>query len=46
MELLANFALGLETALTPVNLFYCFAGVFLGTFVGVIPGVQTCTEGR
>lgn len=39
MELLANFALGLETALTPVNLFYCFAGVFLGTFVGVIPGV-------
>ncbi len=39
MELLANLALGLETALTPTNLFYCFAGVFLGTFVGVIPGV-------
>lgn len=39
MDLLANLALGLETALTPVNLFYCFAGVFLGTFVGVIPGV-------
>ena len=39
MELLANLALGLETAITPVNLFYCFAGVFLGTFVGVIPGV-------
>lgn len=39
MEMLANFALGLETALTPANLFYCFAGVFLGTFVGVIPGI-------
>jgi TctA family transporter len=39
MELLANFALGLETAVTPTNLFFCFAGVFLGTFVGVIPGV-------
>ena len=39
MELLANFALGLETAITPANLMYCFAGVFLGTFVGVIPGV-------
>ena len=39
MELLANLALGLETALTPTNLFYCFVGVFLGTFVGVIPGI-------
>ncbi|MDD7973122.1 tripartite tricarboxylate transporter permease [Roseinatronobacter alkalisoli] len=39
MELLANLALGLETAITPWNLFYCFAGVFLGTFIGVIPGV-------
>lgn len=39
MDLLANFALGLETAITPANLMYCFAGVFLGTFVGVIPGV-------
>ena len=39
MELLANLALGLETAMTPVNLFYCFVGVFLGTFVGVIPGI-------
>lgn len=39
MDLLANLALGLETAITPTNLFYCFAGVFLGTFVGVIPGI-------
>ncbi|MGP9788790.1 tripartite tricarboxylate transporter permease [Roseinatronobacter sp. NSM] len=39
MDLLANLLLGLETAITPTNLFYCFAGVFLGTFVGVIPGI-------
>ncbi|MCP1200571.1 tripartite tricarboxylate transporter permease [Notoacmeibacter sp. MSK16QG-6] len=39
MELLSNLALGLQTAITPSNLLYCFAGVFLGTFVGVIPGV-------
>ncbi len=39
MELLANLALGLETAVTPTNLLFCFVGVFLGTFVGVIPGV-------
>lgn len=39
MELLANLALGLETAVTPTNLLYCFIGVFLGTFVGVIPGI-------
>ena len=39
MELLANLALGLDTALTPSNLLWCFVGVFLGTFVGVIPGI-------
>lgn len=39
MDLLANLALGLQTAITPSNLLYCFAGVFLGTFVGVIPGI-------
>ena len=39
MELLANFALGFETAFSAQNLFYCFAGVFLGTFIGVLPGI-------
>ncbi|MCU4652036.1 tripartite tricarboxylate transporter permease [Roseibacterium sp. SDUM158016] len=39
MEILANVALGLETALEPTNLLYCFLGVALGTIVGVIPGV-------
>ncbi len=39
MELVANLALGFETAFTPVNLLYCFVGVFLGTFIGVLPGI-------
>lgn len=36
-----NVALGLATALTPENLFYCALGVFLGTLAGVIPGIGT-----
>jgi TctA family transporter len=39
MDLLGNLGLGLSTALTPINLIYCFIGVFLGTLVGVIPGL-------
>lgn len=39
MDLLANLLPGLETAITPTNLYYCFAGVFLEAFVGVIPGI-------
>lgn len=38
-ELLANLALGFGTALSPVNLFYCFVGVLLGTLIGVLPGI-------
>src|SRR3546814_6137788 len=26
-------------AFSPVNLFYFFVGVFLGTFIGVLPGI-------
>lgn len=39
MDLLANLGLGFETALTPVNLLWCFVGVLLGTLVGVLPGI-------
>lgn len=39
MELLNNLGLGLSVALSLTNLFYCFLGALLGTFVGVIPGV-------
>ncbi|MEP6147210.1 MAG: tripartite tricarboxylate transporter permease, partial [Nisaea sp.] len=34
-----NILLGFATAFTPVNLSYCFFGVFLGTFIGVLPGL-------
>ena len=30
---------GFSQALTIENLFYCFTGVFVGTFIGVLPGV-------
>jgi TctA family transporter len=39
MELIANLTLGLSTAVTPINLFYCLIGVFLGTLIGVLPGL-------
>ncbi|RUT28300.1 tripartite tricarboxylate transporter permease [Arsenicitalea aurantiaca] len=34
-----NIILGLETALSLSNLWWCFVGVFLGTLLGVIPGI-------
>lgn len=37
--LLANLGLGFSTAFTPENLLYCLAGVFLGTLIGVLPGL-------
>ncbi|NTW59481.1 MAG: tripartite tricarboxylate transporter permease, partial [Nitrospirae bacterium] len=39
MELLAHLGLGFATAITPTNLLYCFMGVFLGTLIGVLPGL-------
>ena len=39
MDLIANLQLGLQTALTLSNLFYCLIGVFLGTAIGVLPGL-------
>lgn len=39
MELVANLSLGLSTAVTPANLLYCLIGVFLGTLIGVLPGL-------
>lgn len=38
---LGNVLLGLQVATTPENLFYCFVGVFVGTVVGVLPGIGT-----
>ena len=39
MEVLSNLGLGLETALSLSNLAYCLLGVFLGTAIGVLPGL-------
>ncbi len=39
MDLINNLALGFSTALTFANLAYCFAGVLIGTLIGVLPGI-------
>ena len=38
-DLIANLTLGFGVALSVQNLFYCFAGVLLGTLIGVLPGI-------
>jgi putative tricarboxylic transport membrane protein len=43
MDVLANIALGFGVALTLKNILYCFLGVFLGTVVGVLPGIGPVT---
>ncbi len=39
MELLNNLMIGVETAFTLQNLFWCLVGVLLGTLIGVLPGI-------
>ena len=39
MDLVDNISLGFQTAFTLANLFYCLVGVFLGTLIGVLPGL-------
>jgi len=36
---MANFSLGIQEAVSLSNLWYCLLGVFLGTLVGVLPGL-------
>lgn len=38
-SILDSLALGFEVALTPTNLLYSAAGAFLGTVIGVLPGI-------
>ncbi len=38
-DLLNNLVLGFGTALMPINLLFCLIGVFLGTLIGVLPGI-------
>ena len=39
MELLQGLSIGLASALTPESLLYCLFGVFIGTLIGVLPGI-------
>ena len=39
MEVFSHLAGGFQTAGTLENLMYCFIGVFLGTAIGVLPGI-------
>jgi TctA family transporter len=39
MEMFGNLILGFQVALSLQNLVYCFIGVFVGTAIGVLPGV-------
>jgi putative tricarboxylic transport membrane protein len=38
-----NVVLGFSVAGTPMNLVFCFVGVFLGTVIGVLPGIGPMT---
>ena len=39
MELFNNLVFGFSVALSLQNLWFCFIGVFLGTLIGVLPGI-------
>ncbi|MEW6669512.1 MAG: tripartite tricarboxylate transporter permease [Thermodesulfobacteriota bacterium] len=39
MELVQFMLYGLQVAIQPMNLLYCFIGVFTGTLIGVLPGL-------
>lgn len=43
MDVLSNIGLGLSVAATFQNLLYCLIGAFLGTVVGVLPGIGPVT---
>jgi TctA family transporter len=39
VDIITNLGLGIETAFSLSNLAYCLVGVFLGTAIGVLPGL-------
>ena len=39
MDILGGLMQGFAVALAPINLFWCFVGVLLGTVIGVLPGL-------
>jgi putative tricarboxylic transport membrane protein len=43
VDFLAQVVEGFQTAISPVNLFYCFVGVLFGTITGLLPGLGSPT---
>ena len=41
--MLDNIVIGFEAALSLENLLWCFVGVFLGTVIGILPGLGSAT---
>ena len=39
MDILNGIMLGMNAALSWTNLAYCFLGVFVGTAIGILPGL-------
>jgi putative tricarboxylic transport membrane protein len=39
MDFFSTFIAGLSVAFQPMNLLFCFLGVFVGTLIGVLPGL-------
>ena len=39
MDFFSTFLAGLNVAFQPMNLLFCFLGVFVGTLIGVLPGL-------
>ena len=39
MDFISNLGIGFQQVLQPINLLYCFGGVFIGTLIGVLPGI-------
>jgi putative tricarboxylic transport membrane protein len=39
MEIFHSLVMGFQVAFQPINLFFCFFGVLIGTLVGVLPGL-------
>jgi putative tricarboxylic transport membrane protein len=39
VDFFSNLGNGFSLVLQPINFLYCFAGVFLGTLIGVLPGI-------
>ena len=46
MDVISNLGLGFATAMSFHNILFCFIGVFLGTLVGVLPGIGPVAPSR